>query len=75
MQNPNNGGKVVEWKGNPDELPDVVCGNPECGGTVFIQAQRIKKVSALLSPDGTARYIQTPVGVCLKCSTPLPLRP
>uniref|UniRef100_A0A6M3KZD5 Uncharacterized protein n=1 Tax=viral metagenome TaxID=1070528 RepID=A0A6M3KZD5_9ZZZZ len=52
---------------------DIVCA--ECGGMIFIGAQRVKKISAILSPDGQERYVKLPTVVCLKCQTVLPEKP
>jgi len=57
---------------NPDDLPDIFC---ECGGGVFVQGMRIKKVSALISPDGREKYIHLPTSVCVKCFKALPDKP
>jgi len=57
---------------NPDDLPDIFC---ECGCGVFIQGMRIKKVSAIISPDGQEKYIHIPTSVCVQCFRALPDKP
>lgn len=57
---------------NPNDLPDILC---ECGCGVFIQGVRVKKVSALISPDGQEKYIHIPTSVCVQCFRPLPDKP
>jgi hypothetical protein len=58
---------------DPKTLPLVAC--PECGGVVFIQAERIRKMSAIISPSGRVQYAHEPVPVCLKCYSVLPPTP
>lgn len=58
---------------NPDELPDIVCS--KCQSKIFQPAQRIKKLSAILSPDGKKRYVNIPVVICAMCKEELPQRP
>lgn len=58
---------------NPDELPDIVCS--KCKGKIFIGAQKIKKLSAILSPDGKERYVNIPVIICAMCKEELPQKP
>ena len=57
---------------NPADLPEVLC---ECGCDTFIQGVRIRKVSALISPDGQEKYIHIPTSACVKCHTALPDKP
>ncbi len=64
--------KPIQMKVNPDELPDVLC---ECGNGTFIQGKTIKKLSAILSPDGQVKYVNIVASVCLKCFEALPLKP
>ena len=54
------------------DLPDIKC---KCGNATFIQGTRIKKMSALISPDGLDKYIFNGVKICLQCFTPLPDKP
>ena len=56
-----------------DELPDIVCS--KCQSKIFIPAQRIKKLSAILSPDGKERYVNIAVVICAMCKEELPARP
>ena len=58
---------------NPDELPDIICS--KCQNKIFIPAQRIKKLSAILSPDGKERYVNIPVVICAMCKEELSQRP
>lgn len=58
---------------NPDELPDIECS--KCKGKIFQPAQRIKRLSAILSPDGKERYVNIPVVICAMCKEELPQRP
>ena len=58
---------------NPDELPNIICS--KCKSKIFIPAQRIKKLSAILSPDGKERYVNIPVVICAICKEELPQRP
>jgi len=57
---------------DPGTLPDVTC---ECGNSTFISGIRIKKVSALISPNGQEAYIHIAVPLCAKCFVTLPDRP
>ncbi len=54
------------------DLPDIKC---KCGNNTFIQGTQIKKVSAIISPDGQDKYIFNQVKVCIQCFTPLPDKP
>ena len=65
--------KPVPIRINPDELDSIKCS--KCGGEIFIAASRIKKVSAIISPNGQESYVGIPVSVCLACQEPLPLKP
>ena len=60
--------KVVNINVNPDDLEAILC---ECGHDLFIPAVRIKRMSALVSPNGQEQYLQIPVSVCLKCDAVL----
>jgi hypothetical protein len=59
-------------KVNPDDLPDVEC---VCGNKTFIQGKTIKKMSAIISPDGQTKYLNIVASICLKCFEPLSLKP
>jgi len=64
--------KVVNLNVNPDDLKDILC---ECGHDIFVSAARIKKVPAIISPDGQEKYLTIPVSVCMKCDGVLPQKP
>lgn len=64
--------KPMQIDVNPNDLPDIKC---ECGNATFIPGKTIKKLSAILSPDGTAKYIFSEVSVCVKCFKALPPKP
>ena len=57
---------------NPENLPEVKCG---CGCSIFVQGTQIRKVSALLSPEGKDSYLFIPVFVCKDCKLELPNTP
>ena len=63
---------VASLNVNINDLPDVEC---VCGGSVFIMGSKLKKLSAVLSPDGVPKYIPMPVQICVLCSAPLPSKP
>jgi len=65
--------KPVQLNINPDTLPDIEC--IECKSKYFIQALRIKRVSAIISPDGKERYVQIPVMLCASCNEELSQKP
>ncbi len=44
---------------DPSQTTEVVCSN--CGNDVFIQALKMRKISAILSPTGEESYIPVPV--------------
>ena len=50
---------------NPDDLQDVVC--EECGNNTFETSFFIKKISALVSPNGQESYIPAQVFSCKNC--------
>ena len=67
---------------NPADLPDVACQNvidlvsgAMCGNKTFIPGLTMKKVSAIISPKGIEGYANFSVSICIKCFTPLPLKP
>lgn len=68
-----NNHQTMQWKGNPDELPDIECS--KCKSKIFQPAQRIKRLSAILSPDGKERYVNIPVVICAMCKKELSQRP
>jgi len=49
------------------QIPDTICS--VCGSKHFIPAYVVKKVSALISPNGQESFINIPVLVCLNCKT------
>ena len=57
---------------NPDTLPNCVC---VCGSIHFFPALIVKKISAILSPDGRDQYFSMQVNICAKCHTALPDHP
>lgn len=48
-----------------DTLPPVVCTN--CGWSVFIQANIIKRLDAIRSSDGKEKPVIIPVLLCTRC--------
>jgi DNA-directed RNA polymerase subunit RPC12/RpoP len=71
--NNNQKSKPLQLNVNPDELPDIEC--HKCKSKIFIPAQRIKRLSAILSPDGQERYVNIAVMICAMCSEELSQRP
>ena len=57
---------------NVDDLKDILC---KCGNNTFTHGVMIKKMSALISPDGQDKYIHNKVAICVQCFTPLPQKP
>jgi len=72
--------KRMQLNLNPDDLPDVTCqkllggsfGDEVCGNKTFIDGKTIKRVSALVSPDGRDGYLNIGVSICCKCFATLP---
>jgi len=62
----------VQLNVNPADLPAVLC---ECGFDIFVQGFKMRRVSALISPDGQDGYINVPGLACMKCHTALPDKP
>jgi uncharacterized Zn finger protein len=50
---------------NPKDLDDVVCEN--CASTYFRQVQILKRMSALISPNGKEQRIAIPIIRCDDC--------
>ncbi|MDB4343476.1 hypothetical protein OAA15_00485 [bacterium] len=50
---------------DPSQTTEVVCSN--CNNDVFIQALKMRKISAILSPTGEESYIPVPVFACKAC--------
>ena len=64
--------KPLQINVDPATLPIIEC---ECGNDVFIQGIRVRKLSAIISPDGQVKYIHEPVMICGQCSKLLPATP
>ena len=47
---------------NPDDLEDIKC--KKCGSKNFTQVYQMKKLSALLSPNGQEQIVTLPVFIC-----------
>ena len=59
---------------DPKDLSDVNCqgrGHLHCGSKNFRQVFQIKKLSALMSPDGRDQMITMPVFICDDCGLQL----
>ena len=63
QMNQNNMGQIDLSKTTP-----VACENKGCDSTIFQQAIEIRKMSALISPNGQAAIIPVQTFVCLKCN-------
>ena len=50
---------------NPEDLDDIVCEKCDC--SYFRQVQLLKRVSALISPDGQEQKVIIPVIRCDDC--------
>ena len=50
---------------NPKDLDDIVC--KECGCSYFRQVQILKRMSALISPNGKEQRISIPIIRCDDC--------
>ena len=48
-----------------EDLESVRC--KRCRGELFHQAVAIRRLSALLSPDGQEKFVSVPVLVCMGC--------
>jgi hypothetical protein len=57
---------------NPSDLQDIKCASQECESMYFTQVYQMKKLSALLSPDGQEQIITIPVWICKWCATEMP---
>ena len=60
---------------NPDDINDLPSVKCKCGSENFLNGVKIKKLSAILSPNGQEGYIQVPVAICVVCYTDLPAQP
>lgn len=52
-----------------ENTTEVLCENCKTG--LFEQCIMLRKMSALMSPNGVEQMIQIPVMVCKNCGTPL----
>lgn len=64
------GNKQTKVQVNAKDLPDVQC---ECGCTVFMQAQKVKRLSKMhpQNPTGQDSYLHIGVAVCVDCKKTL----
>ena len=51
------------------KCPDIIC--LSCGGNLFQMARKMKRISALLTPDGQERTANSDVFVCFNCKEEL----
>jgi hypothetical protein len=51
---------------NPNDLQEVKC--EKCESVLFREAVMIKKISALLSPNGQESFIPVPTFACISCN-------
>lgn len=49
------------------QAADIVCENPECGGVIFEEKLKIKKISRFLTASDKDSILPIPVIVCAKC--------
>tara|TARA_B100001113_G_C20765204_1_gene472720 strand:+ start:89 stop:322 length:234 start_codon:yes stop_codon:yes gene_type:complete len=61
---------------NPDDLEDIKCKKvleslDKCGSKNFTQVYQMKKLSALLSPNGQEQIVTLPVFICNDCGEEL----
>tara|TARA_R100001443_G_scaffold87712_1_gene94270 strand:- start:797 stop:1072 length:276 start_codon:yes stop_codon:yes gene_type:complete len=47
------------------DLDDVVCS--ECGNPTFIQVHLLRKISAVMSPNGKGGFLPVPIFQCANC--------
>jgi hypothetical protein len=64
-QNPGPDLKQLSMNIKMEDLQPVTC--KRCRGEIFQQMVVIRKVSAIISPDGKERFATIPVLVCLSC--------
>lgn len=50
---------------NPKDLESVVC--ESCGNDTFVESYFLKRVSALISPDGQEKFVPLPTFKCSSC--------
>ena len=65
MQQPTQGSIQQRVNIDPNDLTDIEC--PDCGGLNFKQVVRMKKLSALISPDGQEQVVSIPIFICDDC--------
>jgi hypothetical protein len=71
MQNLN---KPAQLNIDPKDLDDIACngrGHLSCGSINFKQVFQMKKLSALMAPDGRDQMITIPVFICDDCGLQL----
>ena len=54
---------------DPNDLTDIECSS--CGHKNFKQVFQMKKLSALMSPNGQEQVVTIPVFICDHCGEPL----
>ncbi len=57
---------MEKLKINPSDLTSVTC--ESCQNDTFEEAYFLKRVSALISPDGQEKFVPVPTFKCTKCS-------
>jgi len=60
---------TIAPKINPDDLEDVICGKPTCGGKEFVRVENFKKIPITLSPTGQEAITSVPFYRCFRCGT------
>ena len=65
MQQPTQGSIQQRVNIDPNDLTDIEC--PDCGGLNIKQVVRMKKLSALISPDGQEQVVSIPIFICDDC--------
>ena len=53
---------------NPEDTTPVICS--KCKSEVFQMGFMIRKLSAIMSPDGKEQQFQIPVAICMGCGKP-----
>tara|TARA_B100000902_G_scaffold65537_1_gene72072 strand:+ start:1011 stop:1247 length:237 start_codon:yes stop_codon:yes gene_type:complete len=61
---------------DPNDLSDITCQKvleslDKCGSQNFRQVFQMKKLSALMSPNGQEQVVTIPVFICDNCGEPL----
>ena len=62
------GQKIGNINIKTEDLKPVNC---SCGNPYFYQAMEIKRLSAIISPDGKEKFVPMPALLCTKCHSPL----